>query len=230
MTRGGYRKNAGRPKGTTKEPTVSYQRKIKPEWIPLMDDFLNEIKEKAKKGLLIALFCLFTLALPTFALTLEGGVSYTEETARVEAFEGVAKFLTFPNTDSFYRSLYVSQINYDNVLKVLNYKASYFGKPYKITGIVYKDEPNKMYGYIKKHKGYECFCVQVTEGKEYPQKIRNYYAKTGELMSVGLVTETQEFKYDAEGKLHGYWENGKLQTKTDKGVKMQLLSVLDYGS
>lgn len=44
--RGGKREGAGRPVGTKKPPTVAYQRKIKPEFVPLMDEFLNKLKQK----------------------------------------------------------------------------------------------------------------------------------------------------------------------------------------
>ena len=228
MTRGGKREGAGRPAGTTKEPTVMLQRRVKPEWIPLIDKFIKELREKAKA--LVLFLCLLTFMLPCCALTLEGGVSYTEETARVEAFEGVSKYLTFPNKESFRRSLFVGQIDYNNVAKILNYKATYIIKPIKVTGIVYKDEPDKIYGYIHKKNGYQCICVQVIEGAEFPKKTRNYFPKTGELMSIGLVTETQEFKFDTNGKLQGYWENGKLKTLNKTPLRMQLLNVLDSSS
>lgn len=44
MVRGGKREGAGRPFGTKKEPTVSYQRRVKPEWIPKLDEFLKKLK------------------------------------------------------------------------------------------------------------------------------------------------------------------------------------------
>ena len=43
MARGGKREGAGRPKG---EPTVMIQRRVKPEWIPLIDKFIKELREK----------------------------------------------------------------------------------------------------------------------------------------------------------------------------------------
>ena len=44
--RGGKREGAGRPKGTTKEKTACYHRRIKPEFVELMDKYLNELKNK----------------------------------------------------------------------------------------------------------------------------------------------------------------------------------------
>lgn len=45
MARGGKREGAGRPVGTKKEPTVVYSRRIKPEFVDKMDNFLNELKQ-----------------------------------------------------------------------------------------------------------------------------------------------------------------------------------------
>ena len=222
-------KKRGRPKGTTGAYKEIHKKMYS---FRLSDKEVAAVRKLLAKmrGKLALLICFIFLAVPCFALTLEGSVTYTEETARQEAFEGVSKYLTFPNKESFQRSLFIAQINYDNVDKILNYKATYIIKPYKVTGIIYKDEPEKIYGYIQKKNGYECICVQVIEGTEFPKKTRNYYPKTGELISIGLVTENQEFKFDTNGKLQGYWENGKLKTLNKTPLKMKLLNVLDSSS
>ena len=44
MTRGGRREGAGRPYGTNKEKTVIYYRRIKPEWVEVLDTELNKLK------------------------------------------------------------------------------------------------------------------------------------------------------------------------------------------
>lgn len=44
MTRGGKRIGAGRPKGTTKEKTVVFYRRVKPEWVKELDKKLEELK------------------------------------------------------------------------------------------------------------------------------------------------------------------------------------------
>jgi len=46
MTRGGKREGAGRPVGTTKESTVIIQRRVKKEWIPLIDEFIRKLRGK----------------------------------------------------------------------------------------------------------------------------------------------------------------------------------------
>ena len=42
--RGGFREGAGRPKGTTKDKTVIYFRRVKPEWVKKLDKKLEELK------------------------------------------------------------------------------------------------------------------------------------------------------------------------------------------
>lgn len=39
----------GRPKGSTKEPTVSYHRRVLPEWVKVLDNKLKELKEIKKE-------------------------------------------------------------------------------------------------------------------------------------------------------------------------------------
>lgn len=46
MTRGGKREGAGRPPGSFKEKTVMYARRILPEFVPIMDKFLDNLKSK----------------------------------------------------------------------------------------------------------------------------------------------------------------------------------------
>lgn len=38
----------GRPKGSTKPPTVSYHRRVRPEWVEILDNLLQKLKEHKK--------------------------------------------------------------------------------------------------------------------------------------------------------------------------------------
>ena len=51
MARGGKREGAGRPVGTTKEPTVMMQRRVKKEWIPIIDELIYSLRHAKKKRL-----------------------------------------------------------------------------------------------------------------------------------------------------------------------------------
>ena len=44
--RGGARAGAGRPKNEVK--TVCYHRRVKPEWVKILDNLLNKLKTEAK--------------------------------------------------------------------------------------------------------------------------------------------------------------------------------------
>lgn len=203
MTRGGKRQGAGRPVGTTKEPTVMLQRRVKPEWIPIIDNFIKELKNKAK----ILLLLLFMIALPVNALTLEASVEYTEETARQEAFKNVYKFCPFENTRDFNRSLYVASIETSNVLNIQEFHAKIFKTiPYKVIGVQYKDNPNLIYYYEKTKNGYKGIAIDVIKQDKNNIKAYKYHAKTGELLSVILVVaDDEEFIYNANQELIAHW-------------------------
>lgn len=49
MTRGGARAGAGRPAGTFKEPTAVYYRRVKPEWVEILDKVLEDLKKSEEK-------------------------------------------------------------------------------------------------------------------------------------------------------------------------------------
>jgi len=47
--RGGFRPGAGRPKGTTKDPTVVYYRRVKPEWVKILDEMIKKLKDDCRE-------------------------------------------------------------------------------------------------------------------------------------------------------------------------------------
>ena len=36
----------GRPKGTKKAPTIPYSRRVRPHWVKILDNLLNELRLK----------------------------------------------------------------------------------------------------------------------------------------------------------------------------------------
>lgn len=44
--RGGKRDGAGRPKGTTKDPTVVFYKRVSPREKELLEEYLKKIREK----------------------------------------------------------------------------------------------------------------------------------------------------------------------------------------
>ena len=47
--RGGRRKGAGRPKGTTKGLKVNYHRRVRPHWVNILDNVLSTLKKSEGK-------------------------------------------------------------------------------------------------------------------------------------------------------------------------------------
>lgn len=39
----------GRPKGSTKPPTIIYYRRVRPEWVEILDKVLKELKNEIQK-------------------------------------------------------------------------------------------------------------------------------------------------------------------------------------
>ena len=151
--------------------------------------------------ILIVICFSFVALLPTNALTLEGSVEYTEETARNEAFEGLSKYRTYDSDKDCYRSGRGITINYREVKRVIHYQATYLGYCLFPEGIIYKDAPDKEYVYIMNGKGNRCICVIInTNYGHLPKKTANYNAK-GKLVSVGLDSGSKHYKFNSKGKL-----------------------------
>lgn len=206
--RGGKRKGAGRPK----------QEKVK----KMFSFRLSEEEEKAVKellakmrGKLLLLFCLFALCVPVFADTLNGTVTYTEETARQEAFKDVYKYCPYPNVEIFHRSLGTLNINKEEILTLQEFRSRLFGIiPYKTIAVVYKDLPNWVFHYERSRNGtgsYRGVAVDIImNNKEYPLKVIKYNARTGKLMSITLLSITgDDYVFDENGKLIGHWQDDK---------------------
>ena len=57
MARGGKRKGAGRPFGTKKEPTVIIQRRVKKEWIPIIDELIKKLRNNEDVQVKSIVYC-----------------------------------------------------------------------------------------------------------------------------------------------------------------------------
>lgn len=210
--RGGKRPGAGRPK----------QEKVKKKFsFRLSEEEEKAVRELLAKmrGKLVIFFCLLALSLPVSAQTLQGGVTYTEETARQTAFEGVYKYCPFPDTKAFNRSLFVASINKNDVISIQEFNTKLLKTiPFNVIAVIYKDTPNYVYYYEKQNKGYKGLAIEIISGDSYPVKTVKYDAKTGKLLSVGLTTSPyDDFSFDADGKLLAHWKGDKeILNKTGK--------------
>lgn len=198
-------KKIGRPKQEVTKKMYSFR--LSEEELKAVREVLAKMRNK-----LVLLFCLLFLSLPCFALTLEGGVTYTEETARVEAFRNALKYCPFENTRDFDRSLYIASIETSNILRMEEFHARIFDvMPFKVIGIQYKDNPNYVYYYKKQGTGFQCLTVDVIKQEQNNiVKAYKYNAKTGQLLSVlFLVSEDEEFVYNANQELIAHWIGDK---------------------
>lgn len=167
--------------------------------------FMN--RENLLKLVFIFLSILF-IQIDCFALTLEGGVSYTEETARKEAFEGVYKI----NPLAIYlahEKRYFFDINATSNGKLIGKsKALIFGLiPYHAYHVVYENEPDKEFLYEKRNGKYQLFAtIDMSErNKPYPQRFIKY-DKYGHLMNIEFTTGYESFIFDKDGNLLAHWE------------------------
>lgn len=200
--RGGWR-GGGRPVGTKKENSKKMYS------FRLSEEELKAVREILAKmcGKLVLLFCLLSFILPCGALTLEGSVEYTEETARTEAFKNLLIYYPYENTRDFNRSLYIAQIETSSVLNIQEFHTKLFNTiPFKLIGVQYKENPNFIYYYKKQGNGYQCLVIDVIKQDKDNIKAYKYNAKTGKIVSVGFsVSNDEEFVYNANQELIAHW-------------------------
>lgn len=194
--RGGKRPGAGRPKGTNNKKKYSFR---------LSDAELIAVREVLAKmrGKLVILFVLLCFCLPCQAITLHGGVQYTQEQARQEAFKNVLKYNKMYLGTSKY---YYNEMN-ENILQVQKFKAKFMKIiPFTWLCITYKDEPNKAFYYEKQNNKYKLVAYEITEkSNNYPIKTIKYNA-VGDLMTIVLdVAPNDSYVYNKDGKLVGRW-------------------------
>ena len=175
------------------------------------------------RGKLILLLCLFMLGLPTLAEPLKATVSYTEENARIEAFEGVRplsiKYAVGWDDPKYYFDLNAKN---DNVVCVEEYTAKFMNLiPFKWVGVLYKDEQKKVYVYEKTGNTYKLVTTETIE-KLPNGLIRSLsYSQDGHLMSISLIFDLERketFVFDENKKTIAHWigEHGyDIRTKTD---------------
>lgn len=198
-------KKKGRPFGTTKENNKKmYCFRLSEKEATAVKSLLAKMR-----GKLVMLFILFTLSLPVYGYTLTGGIEYTEETARQEAFEGVRP-LSIVYSVGWENPKYHFDLNAKNdVLAVAKNSTSIRGipLPFKFYTVIYKDEPNKEYIYSKNLGKYIVEATITWNTREtYPQKALKY-DRYGHLLSIEFNTGIESFVYDVDGKLIAHWKD-----------------------
>lgn len=162
-------------------------------------------------GKFVIFFCLLALCLPVSAETLHGGVSYTEETARQEAFEGVRP-LSIVYSVGWESPKYFFDLNEQNdAIAITRTTAKIAGLPVaKCISVIYKDEPQKEYIY-RKHIGKKyILSATITEDKNNTSFQRYLtYDRYGHLLSIQFLTDTEGFIYDKNRKIIAKWTNNQ---------------------
>lgn len=165
------------------------------------------------QGKLILLLCLFMLGLPVLAEPLKATVSYTEENARIEAFEGVRP-LSIKYAVSWDEPKYYFDLNAKNDVYAIKETTARFLRiiPFKMVTVIYKDEPMKAYTYEKVNGRYK-LATTDTFDKMPNNTIRSLrYDRDGHLMSVSLSIDlegTEVFIFDADKKPIAHWVGNK---------------------
>ena len=183
------------------------------------------------KTVFIFLFICF-IQITSFAITLEGGVTYTVDDVRKIAFENInMKIQPISIYDEKYKfNLYGEK---KNIINVVDYNASFLKLiSIKALTTIYKDNHNKEYAYIKLFGEYSLDSINIYEklGNENYRMLK-YDAYTGKLRNIFvLITEIEPFEnqetyiFNAKGKLVGHWKgyNGsmyKSKVKLSRSIK-----------
>ena len=161
------------------------------------------------RGKLILLLCLFMLGLPTLAEPLKATVTYTEENARIEAFEGVRP-LSIKYAVSWDDPKYYFDLNAKNDVYAIQETTARFLKiiPFKMIDVVYKDELNKAYTYEKVNGHYRLLATETSEQLKNGTIRSLKYDGDGHLLSVSLTLDLEKeevFVFDENKKIIGHW-------------------------
>ena len=164
------------------------------------------------KRLLSLLAVFLSLILPVGATVLEGQVSYTVESARKIAFEGIERSIDPARLES-----HMQDPDYKENKQVMKGKMQLNNRSVQVFkgfvvpayAVTYYDNPRYTYYYIKclnQLAFVDIDEVDVTkEPVQFPFKTYRYDFK-GRLLAVGLTTSVDErFLYKSNGKLISHW-------------------------
>ena len=155
-----------------------------------------------KRFLLISIY--FFLINPAFSLTIQGGVSYSVNEARIIAFNNIEHKID----TSVFESYFVDK-DYDKNKANIS-KNKFHTRKYNLTvfsdnsySISYKARSNICFYYDLNGK---LESIGYTLGNEYPKKGVKYY-KNGYLEEICLIASPQEqFIFDKNKKLIAHWK------------------------
>lgn len=179
------------------------------------------------KRIIILLFFLFLTIQPSSALTLEGGVTYTVETARAAAFDNIDYQIAEDEYSQYLTNFYNLSDMQDMKNGIFRVGVGTFSPrrlvPFfqrnRITlyGVQYDSNPNKKFYYTPNGKLFK-FDIHDNKGK-YPYKALSYDNK-GRLVSSHLVISNSEsYLFDNNKKLVGHWIGNQFYNAKGKKTK-----------
>ncbi len=163
------------------------------------------------KKILLAILFFFISTLTLHAQTLEGQVTYTVDTARVAAFEGINKKIDMTQFEN-----HQQDPNRTENMKALETGTSfkdrcvqYFkGMPLKAYAVNYYDNPKYTYYYPKFTNQLAFVDIDESNGRtgtKFPFRTLRYDFR-GRLIAVGIYVSPEErFLYKQNGKLISHW-------------------------
>ncbi len=163
------------------------------------------------KKVIIAAFFMFLSVTGINAQTLEGKITYTVDTARIAAFEGVAKRIDMTDFEKYQQDLNrkenLAALESGEVFK--DRCVQYFkGMPMKAYAVSYYDNPKYTYYYPKFVNQLAFLDIDENDGRmteKFPFRTLRYDFR-GKLIAVGIYVSAEErFLYKENGKLISHW-------------------------
>lgn len=145
------------------------------------------------------------------AQMLEGKVTYTVDTARIAAFEGIKRNIDITEFEKFQQDINRKE-NLDALKSGANFKdrcIQYFkGMPIKAYAINYFDNPRYTYYYPKLINQLAFIDIDENDNRtepKFPFRTMRYDFR-GRLIAVGIyVSDDERFLYKENGKLISHW-------------------------
>ncbi len=182
--------------------------------------------KKTIKTLVILLFLSFSFA---WANELQGQITYTEQSARIEAFRDIARYVPKEMFKDYLKDKYAKE-NYNNLKNknytILNEPKRNINPFYVLNNIVlysveYEDDINKKYYYNP--MGHLVKFEINDYGGSYPYRAIAYDKKGKVINITFIVSETESFTFDKNEKLIGHWYDNQFFNEKGKEVYQRIL-------
>ena len=163
------------------------------------------------KKILITILFFFSTFTPSIAQTLEGQITYTVDTARIAAFEGVERKIDMSEFEKYQQDPNRAEnlASSESGKQFKDRCVQYFkGMPMKAYAVNYFDNPKHTYYYPKFINQLAFIDIDENDGRtntKFPFRTMRYDFR-GRLIAVGIyVSQDERFLYRQNGKLISHW-------------------------